>query len=464
MASTALTVSIEESSPVTRTLKVEVPVERVHAARGNVLREFSRQARVPGFRPGKVPPKVIETNYKADIERSVLERLVRESLDEAIAKLDVPVLNIRDILPEALATTTAFKYSAVVEVPPKIEVKGYKKLKALRPCKKAEAQDVDAVLTNISEHHATFRPALAEDSIALGDRVTLNYSAFENGQLIANSKVENHETQIGTGALHPKFEQQLAKAKVGDQLKFAIDFGEHDAPNAQLKNKKVDFEVEVVALQKRELPQLNDEFVTKMLNGTSLAALRERIEADLNAAYARQGAQAVEEQIIQQLLELHNFALPESVVVRHREALTQEAADRLLQQGYPKKLVQDLLPMIFKDQAQRAEQQVRLAFLLEAIAKAEGITISDASVEDELARLAELEEKTKEAVITQAKQQGRFENYRSELRNRQALALVIENANIKDVTPEVFKKHQEQQQAERAAAQQKAEGENNAKF
>lgn len=443
MATTALSVTVEESSPVTRTLKIELPADRVSAAHGSVVSEFRRHARVPGFRPGKAPIKVVENNYKDDIERTLLERLIRDSIQEAMTKVDGPVLNVRDVQPEAVQKTEPFRYSAIVEIPPKIELKNYKKLKLLRPARTAAAKDVDEVLDNLRVRNADYAAAAAGEGAETGDRLTLTYGAYDDGVLVPDGQVNDHQAELGAGALHPKFEEKLLGATAGQNLEFKIAFGDQDAPSDALKNKTIEFKVDVVAMQKRRLPELDDAFAALVLPESTLESLRQRIENDLNASYTREGRDAVESQAIQQLLADHDFSVPEGTVSRRRESLAQETAARLMRQGYPKKAVQDLLPMILGDSGPRAERDVKVSFLLDAIAKQEKIEVSDADVEAELTTMAAAEGQAPAPIIARAKAEGFFENIRGDLQNRKALTFIVEQANIKDVSPDDYKAHLE---------------------
>ena len=199
MTTTAVSITVEELGPVTRMLNVEVPVDRVNQARGSVISELRQHAKVPGFRPGKAPLQVLEKNYKEDIERTLFDRLVQDSIGEAVEQYDGKILNVRDIKPESLEKSASFKYGAIVEIPPEIKLGTYKKIKVLKPKIEVGDQQVDDVLSNLQERNMTFRPAEADESIAEKDKVTLTYHAFDQGELVPDGHVHDHEAQIGAG-------------------------------------------------------------------------------------------------------------------------------------------------------------------------------------------------------------------------------------------------------------------------
>ena len=248
---------------------------------------------------------------------------------------------------------------------------------------------------------------------------------------------------MALGALHPKFEEQVCGNQQGAHLEFNIAFGEEDAPSEALKNKTIEFKVDIVGHEKGVQPDIDDAFAATMIPDATVETMRERIKTDLLTGQEQEGKQAVESQLLQQLLEAHAFEVPEGAVSKRRESLSQEVASRMMGQGYPEKAVKDMLPMIFADTAPRAERDVRVSFLLKAIADAESIEVDDTAVEVEISKYAEAQGQSLESVISEARNEGRYETLREELKSQQALDFIVKNATIKEVTSEEYQKHME---------------------
>lgn len=449
-----LEVQVEKSGPVTRVVTVEIPQQRYEEARGSVLSEIGRQARVPGFRPGKAPPEVIEQAYASDVRQALHERLIRDSIDEALDQVEDRVLNVRNVEPSPIESGDGpFRYAATVEVPPPVKLKSYKKLKAKRPYAEIDEADVRKVLDDLRERNAEYREASDDEALAEGDEVVLSYRATEDGEPVPDGSAEQYRTRLDGSGLHPEFEKELFGATGGEHRSFEITFTEENAPSEELAGRTIHFDVDVEEVHKRELPEVDDDFAAKMLDGASLEELKDRIRKDIEAARRHEADRAVESQLIDGLLEKHEFDVPTGVVERRRQQLAEQAAHNLLHQGYPQETIQQMAPMLLAEVADRAEKEVRLGFLLEEIAEAEEVEVSDEEVEAELLDAARQQGEQGPAFVQRAKEEGFYESMRSELRNRKALASVREHANIKDVDPEKFAEEQRKaaEQAQKAA-------------
>lgn len=439
--STSVQVTVQESGPVTRQLVVEVAAERVREARSAALAEARRRARIPGFRPGKAPENVILRTFRGDIEQSMLRVLVEGTIGEAVDRIEGKVLNVREVRPEPFAEGDApFRYEAVVEVPPALKPsdKDWKKIKVRRPIQPVGEDDVQKVVDDLRNRNATHRPATAGETLADGDEVVLSYQATRDGEAVPDGAADHHRARLGAGQLHASFEPQLIGAAAGDKRAFDVTFDDSSAPSPDLVGATLHFEVEVHEVHKRELPELDDEFAARMLDGATVDSLRERILTDLRAAAEQEAERAVESQISTALLEAQTFEVPEGVVQRRREQIAEQTAQRLMRQGYPEQSVRSLVPMLLADAEQRAERDVRLSFLLEAIAEAEDVQVGDDEVEADVRAGAAEVGQNPEAYLQRVRSEGMFESIRAEMRNRKAFLKVREHAVVTDVSPEAF--------------------------
>lgn len=454
--STSVQVTVQESGPVTRQLIVEVAAERVREARSAALAEARRRARIPGFRPGKAPENLILRTFRGDIEQSMLRVLVEGTISEAVDRVEGRVLSVREIRPEPFAEGDApFRYEAVVEVPPAIKPsdKDWKKIKVRRPIRPVGEDDVQSVLDDLRKRYATYRPAAVGETLADGDELVLSYQATRDGKPVPNGAADHYRARLGAGQLHASFEPHLMGAAAGDRRAFDITFDESSAPSPDLVGATVHFEVEVHEVHKRVLPELDDEFAARVLDGATVDLLRERILSDLRAAAEQEAERAVESQLATALLEGQTFEVPEGVVERRRQQLAEQAAQRLMRQGYPEQSVRSLMPRLLADAEQRAERDVRLSFLLEAIAEAEGLQVTDDEVEADIRAGAIELGHNPEAYLQRVRSEGMFESIRAEIRNRKAFLKVREHAVVTDVTPEAFAA--EQGEGEEATAKPK---------
>lgn len=436
-----LSVSVDSTSPVTRTLRVEVPAERVAQTRGAVVQEIRSQARVPGFRPGKAPTPVIERNYREHIEQTLLERLMRETIGEAIAQVEGRVLGVRNVTPEPMLAAAPFRYQALVEVPPPVKLAKYAKLKVERPVAEVTPDEVDKVLANLRERQAHFHEAPAGTAAGIGDRVTLDYTATVNGRVLEDGEVRGYRAVLGQGALHEAFEAKLVGLKAGESLQFTLEFGD-DAPRDDLRGQQVEFAVTVHAVEQRHLPEMDDAWAATVLPGATLADLRERIAGDMAEARKQEAQRAVEAQVAEALLAAHaDLELPPGVVQDRQYRLAEELAQNLQHQGLTQQQIRSMVPQILAEVAPRAEREVRLGFVLAAIAEAESIVVDDDAVREELARVAAARGEPAPAFVARLEQdRSTFERIRAELVKRRALEAVVAQAVVKDVSLEEYRK------------------------
>lgn len=452
MSTTAVLVTVSDAGPVTRQLSVEVGADRVREARAAALGEVRRRARIPGFRPGKAPEHVILKTYRGDIEQSMLRVLVEGSIGEAVDQVEGRVLAVREVHPEPLADgDLPFRYSATVEVPPKIEVKDkdWKKLKVDRPVQVVGDDEVDRVLSDLQGRNAVHRPADEGETLAEGDEVVLSYRATRDGEAVPDGSADHHCAQLGAGQLHPAFEPALIGAKAGDTPSFDVIFDESNAPSPDLVGATLAFTVEVHEVHKRQEVALDDAFAAQMLEGATMASLRERILSELQAAATQEAERAIESQLADALLENQTFDVPAGVVERRREQIAEQTAQRLMSQGYPEASVRSLVPMLLSDADTRAARDVRMSFLLEAIADAEALAVADEEVEADVRKAAEETGQPAEVLLQRVRAEGQFESIRTEMRNRKAFLHIRAHAVVRDVTPEEFaKKHQKEEPTE----------------
>jgi trigger factor len=378
-------VDVEAVDSVRRRLAVEVPAEEVSAEIEKAYAQLARGAKVRGFRPGRVPRPVLERLFGDRVRAEVFEKLIQQSYAEVVEKQQIPTVGHPEFVTEQAQPGAALRYSATVEVKPEIVVEHYAGLAVERPLTPVADADVDAFLERLRQSLAQLHPIVERSTVEGGDVVTVDYEARVGGRSVGRG--EQREIEIGANGFPPEFDAHLRGAAVGSELDFVVAYpAEH--PAAELAGKTVNFHVRVRGLSHKEVPALDDEFAKDHGECSTLAELRQRVRARLEAEAAQHADEAVRQTLLGALADANDIPIPNALIERRTQALMEEVWHEWQQRRLRPKNESEALARLREELQPRARQQVKIALLLEAIARQEGITVSDAAVDERIATLA----------------------------------------------------------------------------
>jgi len=380
-------VEIENLSEVKRKLLIEVPSAEVTEEVDRAYRELGKRAKVKGFRPGKVPRSVLQMYYQKQIDEEVSEALVRRSLSEALKEKDLEAINLSwPEPPPPVVAGQDYRYTVEIEVTPKFEVKDYQGLEL--SAAKVEVNDIQVEdrLEEIRLQNALLKPPASMRPVQEGDFVVLDYQAYFAGEPVEAGKADGTYVEVGTGKFNADFEKSLLGLTEGAESRFPVDLPD-DFANPLLAGKSVEFQVKILEVKEKVVPDLDDTFA-KNLGGNfqTLDALREAVREDIIKGRERERQAILENQVHDHLIKQHPFEVPPSLVHQEQENLFREQWERYSQYGMDPaqmdhtKLLEALKPM--------AERRARIKILLDRIGDQEGISVDDAETEATLARIA----------------------------------------------------------------------------
>ena len=251
-------VETNEISPVVRELTIEVEAKRVDGAFSRIVNELRKGARVKGFRPGKVPPRVIKQMYGSSLGEEIERSLVRETLPEAVEQAALQPVVEPQIEAEIPVEGESFRYTARIEVKPDIELPDLEKLSGSKPRVSVGEDEILTELENLRERQATWVEEPEETEASEGHQVTVDFVGTVDGVAFEGGSAEGVEVELGSGRMIPGFEEQLAGARSGEERNLEVSFPE-DYGNAELAGKQAVFAATVTAIKRRELPELDDE-------------------------------------------------------------------------------------------------------------------------------------------------------------------------------------------------------------
>ena len=335
-----MNVTVENLAPCKKLLRIEVPAEKVNQKYEEVTREFQRQVALPGFRPGKAPKDMVAKRFARDILEEVKNKLTSESYQQALKDHKIRVAGRVELEEVSFKQNEPFQFIANVETEPEFELPEYKGIPAKRRMGKVTDADVTRAINMLRERLTKFDPVTRE--LKEGDVAVVNYTGTVDGKPITEiapvargiASQTNFWVNIDKGSFIPGFAEQLIGARAGDKRTVNVDFPA-DFVTPQLQGLKGTYEVEVVEVREKVLPELNDEFA-KTYGAESVEKLQEGVRRDLEAEMKYKLENEVREQVVEGLLARVEIDLPESIVEDRTREIVFNLVTEYQRRGVPK--------------------------------------------------------------------------------------------------------------------------------
>ena len=372
-------VSVESTGALERRMEVQVPAERVEKAVDERLQRMSRTVRLKGFRPGKVPVKVVRQQFGQQVRQEVLGDVMQSTFNEAVIQEKLTPAGGPRIEPISLEQGADLKYRAVFEVLPQIELKGVEGLHVERPTASVSEADVDAMIQNLREQRPTF--AAVDREARDTDRVTIDFEGSIDGVPFEGGKGEGVPVDLGAGRMIADFEAGLRGARAGENKVIDVTFpANYGAPN--LAGKQAQFAISVKSVEERKLPELDDEFCKLYgVEEGGIERLRQEVQENMQRELADAVKARVKKQVLDGLLAANPIELPKSMVDAQVRDLQMDAARRMgardASQVPPAEGFQDA-----------ARRRVALSLLISEIIRANNIQVDQSQVQQRFEELA----------------------------------------------------------------------------
>jgi trigger factor len=390
---------------------------------------IAKEVRMPGFRPGKVPRKLLEKQFGPEMAR---EEALRTSLPEfyskAVYENDVDVIAPPEIDITGGQAEGDISFDAVVEVRPSVTVSGHDGLRVEIPSPHVTDDDLQERLDSIRAQHAELEAV--EREAADDDHVMIDIAGTIDGEPVPGLTAEDYDYVVGSGAVVAEIDDNLRGAKAGDELEFSADHPDES------QDDKIDFVLKVKEVQEQVLPEANDDFAKEASEFETIDELRDDLSQRLEDVKRSQAVQALDAKTGEALAALVTDEISEALVEDEMENRGQDMAMRLQAQGIQLEQylqITGTTPEMFREQLrEQAEVSARVDLALRSIADSEGIDVTDEEVDVELRVLATQLDQTLETVREQLETAGRLKAIRSDMRIRAAMQWVTERAEIVD--------------------------------
>ena len=392
------------------------------------FKRIAREVRLPGFRPGKAPRKVLEARIGIEAARGeAFEQALPKYYLEAVDEHDVDVIAQPEWEITAGQEGGDVAFEATVEVRPIVTVGGYDGLRVTIPSPNVGDEEIDARIDRLRESFAELEDV--ERPAQTGDNVTIDIAGSREGEPMDGLTAEDYLYEVGAGTIVPELDEQLAGAKVGAVLEFTAD---HPMPDED----PVDFRVEVKAVKEKVLPEADDAFAAEASEFETIAELRADLQNRFGVVKKMQAAMAVQQKTAEALAELVEEDAPDALVNQEMQNRLQDLGMRLEAQGIG---IEQYLAQTGQDQEafvaelrESAAQGVKVDLALRAVALAEEIEVDDEELEAEYAAVAERVGQKPAQVRKQLERNGQVAAVRSDLRTRKALEWLTEHVELVD--------------------------------
>lgn len=415
-------------SDTQKTLTIEIPSDVVDAEINRVAKGYSKQAKLPGFRPGKVPPTIIKQRFKSEILHDVMHGLIPRAIEEALQERGIEPVDTPNVKDVALEEGQPLKFTAAFETVPPFDPGDLTTLAATRPSTAIAADAVEQTLQRLRERGAKYE-AVEGRPIAEGDTAVLDIERKD-----AEGEADRHENvsiELGAAANPPGFDENLLGLNAGDAKTFTIHFPE-EYPVKEMANTDVTYAVTVKEVRRKVLPELDDEFAKDLGAFDSLEALRDRVRGDLQEEADENAKRHVRSDILKQLAERVTFELPASLVDREIDRRLEEFARQLMQQNVDPRQAGIDWAQFREAQREPARAAVASALVLDEIARREGVTVSPEDVDKEIEQFALRAGRTPAALRAQLEKEGGIARLNAGLRREKAVDLALSRARITD--------------------------------
>ncbi|MGC1385634.1 MAG: trigger factor [Candidatus Acidiferrales bacterium] len=419
-----------------REIEMEIPAEVAQKATEKVARDFAKVARIPGFRPGKAPIPLIRRRFADDIQGEVLQSLVPEYLTKALDEKKMVPVTRPEVDKVEFRDGEPLKFRAVFEVLPEFELGNYKNLEIKIDAVDAGEPQVDKAIEEMRERAATFVPVegrAAKD----GDFLLIKLQGTPKGEG-EPVQADNIMCHIGAEETLESFTENLRGTNPGDTREFESKYPD-DYPDPKLAGKTFDFKIDVQGIKEKKLPELNDDFAKEIAGDaagvTTLAEMRTKVRENLEAAKENEQKAQAREKILESLVKSHDFPVPEALVQHQMGVRLERTVRQLTAQGIdPRQVNVDWASMRAR-QHDRAVDDVKAELLIDRIADAEKIEVSEEELDTEIAHIAEHHGgESATALRARLTKQGALDNMKSQLRNNKTIDWLYSNARIETTT------------------------------
>lgn len=418
-------------SETRKNLVVEIPTDTVDAEISRITARYGKAAKLPGFRPGKVPARVVKQRFRGQILQDAAEHLVGHAVEDALTERGVQPVDSPDIQNLVIEEGQPLTFTAIFDVVPSFDPGDLSTIELRRQPVVVDEEAVDQSLERLRERAARFEPV--DGTVVEGGHTAvvdlIRQGTDKDGLRGEEDRHQQVSIELGASANPPGFDDQVAGMSLGETKSFTLTYP-NDYSNPDLAGSTVDYTVTVKEIKRRVVPALDDEFAKDLGDFESLDALRVRVRADLEAEATEASERQVRNDLLKKLAERVPFTVPPALIDREIDRRMQDFARRLMDQRIDPRQTNIDWAAFRQGQAEPAADSVKSAMALDEIARRESLTVTEEDLEAELAKYAEGAGRSVAAIRARLQQDGELPRLAAGLRREKSVAWALGNARI----------------------------------
>jgi len=429
----SMSLQVEKLEKNMAKLTIEVGADRLDKAIESAYRKQRGKISIPGFRKGKAPRQIVERMYGKEIfYEDAANMLIQEAYAEALDECEEDIVSSPKIDVTQIEAGRPFIFTAEVALKPEVKLGEYKGVEVEKADVTVTDEEVDAVIEKERESNAR-NIAVEDRAVRDGDMTVLDFEGFVDGAAFEGGKGENYPLTIGSGAFIPGFEEQLIGAEIGKEVEVNVTFPE-DYQAEDLKGKAAVFKCTVKEIKEKELPELDDEFASEVSEFETLAEYKEDVRKNLEEKKEKEAKENREREAVEAVVDLSEMDIPDAMIETQQRQMVDEFAQRITMQGLSMEQYFQITGTNYQQMVEnvrpQAEKRIQSRLVLEAIAAAEDIGVSDEEFDKEIETMAEVYQMDA-SKVKEMLGEKEMKNIRQDLAVRKAAEFVAENAKEK---------------------------------
>ncbi len=432
-----MNVTVENLAPCKKLVRFEVDAQAVDEAYASVTKDFVKQAKMSGFRPGKAPEAMVAKQYAKDIDEEVKRKLTGDAYRKGIKEQNLNVVGYPDIEEIQFGRGQTLQFAATVEINPEFELPDYRAIPAKREPAVVTDEDVAKAIDALRGQAADFKKV--ERAVQDGDYVVINYTGTSDGKPLTEiaptarglTEQKGFWVEVKQGSFIPGFAVQLIGASAGEKRTVNVDFpAEFVTP--ELAGKKAVYEVEVVEVKEKALPELTDAFA-KTYGAESVEKLREGVRKDLQNEVNSRQKRSIRNQIVKTISEKVSFDMPETTLQVEVRNVVYEMVSENQRRGVPKELIEEKKDEFFNAASGIAKERLKISYLFHKISEKEGIRADQNEMNTRITLMAQANQMAPQKFLQELEKRGGVAEVYQQLIHEKVLDFLHENAKIEDV-------------------------------
>ena len=419
-------VSVESVGSIERRMTVGVDADKVDSEVQKRLQQAAKTVKIDGFRPGKVPFKLVQKRYGAGVRHEVINEVVRESFVEAVQAQELTPAGYPNIELKADEAGKDLEFIATFEVYPVIELGDLAALTVKRTMADIEESDIDAMIEQLrqqqSHMHAVERAA--QD----GDQVTIDFKGIKNGEVFEGGTATGHKLVLGSKSMIPGFEEGIIGMSAGDEKMIDVSFPE-DYQSAELAGQAVQFEIKVHQVAESHLPELNDDFIARFgVKEGGMDAFREEVKRNMERELKKATRSKLKSKVIEALLNAHAIDVPKALVNEEINRMRKEMAAQF---GGGQKIDDSMLPAeLFQDQASK---RVSTSLIINQYIEDNDITVDEERLKNLVAELAASYEDPEEVIDYIMGDKNQYAQFQALALEEQVIDSLLDKMQVEEI-------------------------------